>query len=271
MKATRVAENGIVADLFGVQEGSARKIIIMLGGSEGGKSFSRMKKPIKLLVEKGYAVLSLAYFKAHGLPTSLEEIPIEYFERVMNWLSDQPGIIPDQYGIIGGSKGAELGLLLASRYPQIKAVVAMSPSSVVWQGIPARLRNIGKSPTSSWSFNGNSIPYVPSSLTRKDVGKIIRLKLLDSALKDLQQDDFVEIARIPVEEIQGSVLLLSAKSDQLWPSTQMAEEIISRMKDFHFKFPYEHIAYNTGHQGLFMSRECWKKAFSFLEEFFSPT
>lgn len=35
-----VAENGLVADLFSDVSAQPRKVIIMLGGSEGGKSWS---------------------------------------------------------------------------------------------------------------------------------------------------------------------------------------------------------------------------------------
>ena len=89
----KVIANGLVADLF-YDGDQPRKAIIMLGGSEGGKIWSgiRMRRPGELLVQRGYAVLSLAYFKDQGLPGTLEEIPLEYFEKALAWLSAQPGI-----------------------------------------------------------------------------------------------------------------------------------------------------------------------------------
>lgn len=123
MKTHQVATNGFIADFFTEPSDRPRKAIIMLGGSDGGKSWSKIKKPITYLVKKGYALLSLAYFKGKGLPDSLEEIPLEYFEKAFNWLSDQKTVVPNQYAILGGSKGAEAGLLLASQYPQIRVVI----------------------------------------------------------------------------------------------------------------------------------------------------
>ena len=76
-----VTDNGLVADFFTAPSVKPSKAMIMLGGSEGGKSWSRIKRPIELLVQRGYSVLSLAYFKSEGLPSSLEEIPLEYFEK----------------------------------------------------------------------------------------------------------------------------------------------------------------------------------------------
>lgn len=112
-----INENGLVADLFTDASLHPRKAIGMLGGSEGGKSWSRIKRPNEILVQQGYAVLSLAYFKAQDLPISLEEIPIEYFERAFTWLSAQRGLVPNEVALLGGPKGAEAALLLGSLYP----------------------------------------------------------------------------------------------------------------------------------------------------------
>ena len=156
-------ETGIRADFFYLPTTTPQKAIIMLGGSEGGKSWSRIKKPIEQLVKRGYAILSLAYFKDEGLPDSLEEIPLEYFEKAFDWLSGQPGIIPDEYIILGGSKGAEAALWLGSRSSRVKAVIAFSPSSVIWQGIPADRFELSKDPKSSWSCGGVGLPFIPYS------------------------------------------------------------------------------------------------------------
>jgi len=41
-----VTDNGLVADFFTDPTVKPSKAIIMLGGSEGGKSWSRIKRPI---------------------------------------------------------------------------------------------------------------------------------------------------------------------------------------------------------------------------------
>ena len=46
MKIQKVTDNGLIADLFTDDSVQPRKAIIMLGGSEGGKSWSRIKRPI---------------------------------------------------------------------------------------------------------------------------------------------------------------------------------------------------------------------------------
>jgi hypothetical protein len=264
-----VSEIGLEADFFYDGREQPRKAVVLLGGSEGGKMWSRLKQIPESLIKRGFCALSLAYFKAPGLPDSLEEIPLEYFEKAFEWLRQEPGVIQDDYALLGGSKGAELGLVLGSRYSQIKTVIGFMPSSVVWQGIPKNRLTIGKDPKSSWSYKGKGLPYVPSSLTLKDFGALLTLNLRKSAIRDLQNEARVAEATIAVEKIQGAILLLSARHDRLWPSFEMSEEILGRLDRAGFKYPYEHIAYDTGHGGMLRNRECWRRVFNFLQENFT--
>jgi uncharacterized protein len=259
-----VIEDGLVADLF-YDVDQPRKAIIMLGGSEGGKTWSRIRQPVDLLVQRGYTIFSLAYFKAQGLPGTLEEIPLEYFEKAFAWLSVQSGIVADKVAILGGSKGAEAALLLGSRYPQIKAIIAFSPSSVVWQGIPKRRFDLGKAAKSSWAYQGKSLHFLayPTPISKMALLALRLRKLHEVALQDRAR---VEEAAIPVENIQGAVLLISGKRDSLWPATCMSEQIQDQLKANGFKHHYEHMAINTDHFGLIINRVCWRKVFDFLQE-----
>jgi pimeloyl-ACP methyl ester carboxylesterase len=259
-----VIEDGLVADLF-YDVDQPRKVIIMLGGSEGGETWSRIRQPVGLLVQRGYTIFSLAYFKAQGLPGTLEEIPLEYFEKAFAWLSAQSGIVADKYAILGGSKGAEAALLLGSRYPQIKAIVAFSPSSVVWQGIPKGRFDLGKAVKSSWSYQGKSLPFLayPTPISKMTLITLRLRKLHEVALQDKAR---VEEAAIPVENIQGSILLISGKRDLLWPATYMSEQIEKRLTAKGFEHHCEHMAVDVGHNGLIINRACWRKVFDFLQK-----
>jgi esterase/lipase len=263
-----VVDDGLIADFFTAEIVQPRKAIIMLGGSEGGKSWSRKKKLIELMVQKGYSVLSLAYFKAQGLPNSLEAIPLEYFEKAFTWLSGQKGIVANEYAILGGSKGAEAALVLGSKYPHVKAVIAFCPSCAVWQGIPQKRFEIGKNVSSSWSYKGENLPFLayPASVKKID---LLLLRLREMHEEALQNTASARNSAIEVENIQGSIFLISGKRDQIWPATDMSEVIMERLKSNDFKFYYEHISYDTGHFGIIMNKECWRKIFSFLEDHFA--
>ena len=263
-----VTENGLVADFFTDASVQPSKAIIMLGGSEGGKSWSRIKRPIELLVQRGYSVLSLAYFKSEGLPGSLEEIPLEYFEKALDWLSTQAGLVPNEFAILGGSKGSEAALLLSSRFPQVQAVIAFSPSSVVWQGIPSKRFEIGKDVKSSWSCNGEGLPFLPYPSSIK-TWELMLLRLRKMHKEALQNTERAKEATIQVESIQGAVLLISGERDRLWPSTLMSEQIMSRLKTKGFDNHYEHIVFNSGHNGIVMNKDSWRKIFDFLKEHFA--
>lgn len=264
MERQEVTADGLVADFFHDGTDTARQAIIMLGGSEGGRMWSKPKRLLKALLGAGYCVLSLAYFKEPGLPTSLEEIPLEYFEKAFAWLAEQPAIMPDGYGLIGGSKGSEIALLLASRYPQVKLVVALSPSSVVWSGIPRNKFDLSQYGKSSWSYQGHGLPFVSAQFSRSDWWRLLTLRLKDKAMEALQNSKAVEAAAIPVEESQCPILLLSGRRDNVWPTTMMSEQIMHRLDSKAYGYRYEHEAFDTGHVGLVRNMQCWRRTFDFM-------
>jgi hypothetical protein len=58
----------------------------------------------------------------------------------------------------------------------------------------------------------------------------------------------VQAAAIPVEKINGPILLLSGEDDQIWPSTFMARQIMKRLDAARFPFRHEHVSFpNAGH------------------------
>ncbi|MGE5427319.1 MAG: acyl-CoA thioester hydrolase/BAAT C-terminal domain-containing protein [Methylococcaceae bacterium] len=166
-------------------------------------------------------------------------IPLEYFEKEINTLLSRPELKNNKLVVWGGSKGGELALLLASRYPQIEGVIAAVPSSVVFQGL-------GGSMVSSWSEKGQSIPFVP--FAPYDYSKIVNSEYVEVFRLSLEQKEQVKKAAIEVEKINGPVLLLAGKADSMWPSHQMCEMIMKRLDAN--KFPHWHQLYsydNAGH------------------------
>jgi dienelactone hydrolase len=241
-ESSPVPEAPIVADYY-PPAGSAKQIgLLYLGGSEGGKP--NPGEP-QALSEKGYPVLTVAYFKAEGLPSTLERIPLEYLNRAVSVLQQKPGLYLDGVVVIGGSKGAELALVLAASNPTIKGVIAISPSSVVWQGLPKQFWP--PHPLSSWTLRGTPMPFVPYDYSQgfdsSDPRAIYKLYERSLASKDAPAG-----ATIPVENIRGPILLLSGDDDALWPSNQMAERICARLKAQGFKYKYSHVNYpQAGH------------------------
>ncbi len=75
-------------------------------------------------------MLALAYFGLENLPPELYEIPLEYLETAIRWMSNQPTVNADRLAVVGGSRGGELALLLGATFPKLRAVVACVPSGV---------------------------------------------------------------------------------------------------------------------------------------------
>ena len=232
----------------------------MLSGSEGGKSWSSPEAAglIGEIVDAGLTVFSLAYFGIDGLPPALANIPLEYFEAAFIWLAEQPEVVPNAYALVGGSKGGELALLLGSRYSQVKAVAAFVPGSVVFEGLSWGSK-------SSWTHGGKELAYVPFSfLAALAALKEMRSqRFLQAHAIALRNTKAVEKAAIPVENIRGPVLLISGTKDQMWPSTQMCEQMMARLSDAHFPFSYQHLALETSH-GVILDERCWPEIVRFL-------
>lgn len=238
-----VAENGLVAAFMTPRSGGAHPAIIVLGGSEGGTDLVR---GLGLeFARQGYAILALSYFGAPGLPATAEEIPLEYFDRAIAWLAQQPEIDPARMGIFGISKGGEAALLVGSRSPQLRAVAAGVPSSLIWQGIPARF---DAPPTSTWSVGGVPAPYLPyDPSVRFDFTRYMQ-SIYAMYAGALPMADAHPDAVIPVERINGPVLLISGRDDAMWPSSAMSDMVVARLQAKGFSHPVEHRAYaDAGH------------------------
>jgi dienelactone hydrolase len=233
---TSVTANGLVADLYRPVGAIGRlPAIIYLGGSEGGMG-AAAARDAKITAMSGYAVLQVAYFDAPGLPKDLGLIPLEYFKAAIDWLSVQPGVDPDRIGIVGGSIGSEVALTVASHYRQIKVVVATMPTNVVWPGISHTTAD----PPSTFTLGGKPLPDLPYGSPFTTVYQLYAKGL--SAL-DQHQD-----AIIPVEQINGPVMLVCGKADTLWPSCPMSEQVAARLQAKNFKHPVELLEYgDAGH------------------------
>lgn len=137
IRPTEVAEGGIRGVLYQPSDGRRHPGVIVLGGSEGG--LGGQDVPL-LLADHGFTTMSLAYFAIKGLPPTLENIPLEYFGKALRWMRRRPEVDPDWVAVYGASRGAEASLLIAATFPDIKAVIARSPTYICWEGVTAKHR-----------------------------------------------------------------------------------------------------------------------------------
>lgn len=248
-----VNERGLAGTFFLPEASGAYPAVLALGGAGGGLS----EGGARTLASEGFAVLALAYFGMDPLPKDPVDIPLEYFEKAISWLRDQPAAEADGVALVGNSKGGELALLLAATYPKdVNAVVGYAPSGVVWQGLTFDREMYYGGPRSPWSFRGVPLPFVgfwgpiaPELMRMMEAyfeGRSVSTRpLYERALKN---GVAVAAASIAVEDIEAPVLLISGTDDQLWPSTRLSEMVIERLKAHDHPFAYEHLRYEgAGH------------------------
>lgn len=242
MKMLNIKENGIIGKLFLPKTSEPRPAVIVLSGSDGGF----YEPAAKAFAKEGYVALALAYFNADGLPTILEDIPLEYLLNGISWLKAQPQVKSKQINLYGISRGGELALLLASTFPdEINAVIAVVPSCVTYGGVPNDM-------LPAWTLNGKPLPIAPAPTTEDEykqleTQKSVNLTKLFLEKMENNRKTFSE-AMIKVENIKCPILLISGKDDQMWPSSLYGNLIIQRLNEFDSPIFKEHLSYDrAGH------------------------
>lgn len=208
--------------------------VLVLGGAEGGDKWARAVA--EKLAAAGYVALPKAYFRAPGLEDQLEMIPVERLKAGIDRLARDPRVDPRRIAVLGLSKGAEAALVLASSDRRIRAVVAGSPSDVVWQGINRKDNSV----KSSWTAGGAPLPFVPFAPCN-DCRSLVSLYA-----HSREATEAVAAAAIPVERVHGPILLLSSEQDAVWPSATMAAALVQRLDNRHFRYRVVSLSYPAG-------------------------
>ena len=236
-----VREDDLVGRLFlppGPVEGAGGPVpgVVLFPGSEGG--LDSMSSDAALLASHGAAALVAAYFNAEHLPTQLAQIPLERFARAITWLAGHDAVA-GPVTALAISRGAE-GLLATAAAVDglpLRAVVALSPSSVTWEAIG----DDGELPgVPAWTLAGAAQPAMAmrgdelmADMARQalrhhgrvDPRRPLLMHLTRAYGPALADAEAVDAARILVERIPAPLLLVSGNDDQVWPSGRMAEAI----------------------------------------------
>lgn len=241
-------QDGLVGTLYLPAGPGPHPAIVVLNGSGGGINDARAA----LFASHGYAALALGYFGASGLPDYLSGIPLEYFERALQWLRHTVKPAGDFVAVSGHSRGGELALLLGSLYPRaVSAVIAYVPSSVVHGVLNAGKPGEGRFKP-AWTQGGQALAHVWEQNAAQDWSLVDALpeprRQAQAFVRAQQDETAVARARIPVERIAGPVLLLSAGDDGYWPSTQYARDVAQALKAADHPHAVEHHDYpHAGH------------------------
>lgn len=222
----RVEQDGVVGTFFDPPGVGPHPGVLVLHGSGGGP----LDGPAGLLAAHGYATLAVEYFgDADGIPDDLARVPVSTVRRAADWLREQPAIRDDRVGVVGWSRGGELALLAGSRYADLAPVVSYGGSGVAWDTPSGDV---------AWVEDGHPVPYLPGP----DAPSIDGEYLVEMPA------DRVDAATIPVERIDGPVLLVSAGADRVWPSRELSDIAAERLTRRDFEHEFTHLTYDdAGH------------------------
>lgn len=214
--------------------------VVLIGGSEGGMH----ERDAIALAGEGFSVLALAYFGAPGVPPVLQDIPLEYFSRGIDFLIARGA---DRIGILGGSRGGEAALLVASLDHRVAAAVSVVGSGVVTPGIDysqGTLDRILGNPVVAWTANGEPVPALRYNVT-DDVSAAIATNgtvKLRAQFSPLPTDE-TELDRIsiPVEHSQAAILMIAAELDAMWDSVAYHGVAADRLTRAGYPHPWRNV------------------------------
>lgn len=237
MKMFSLKEDGFCGAFFKGTKYLDKAIIFMSGA---GISQKGTQASATFLVNQGYSVLVLGFYKWKGLPKEMYGIPVEYVQRAISWLLSHQDQQIKRIAIMGTSTGAGYALLCASLFRQISCVIAVSPFDYIMEGADRKFRRTHKS---TYTCKGVDIPFTPNTPLDKGVFSLLHQAKNDKQYTLRRAMRYVydinppsPSSRIKLEDMHADILLLAAQDDDFWP----ADEAVSRMKNrlLEMKYPY---------------------------------
>ncbi len=240
-----IEPDGFCGTLFVAERAfNKNKAVIFADSAEGG--YTSAKVMAELFSKNGINSLALGYFNVAGAPENLAAVPIEYVEKAA---SKMKRLGFTKIGIWGFAEGAVYALTAASFVQDITCVIALSPLHhiICGKAKPSKLIRKKLLTCSGFSHAGTPLPFLSMPKINKfKLGiqmlfakKISTAWVYRNAIASANPDSI-----IPVENIKGSVLVISSDEDTIWPAKFSAEQIINRLGENHFRFKKEHIAYH---------------------------
>src|SRR5215207_218170 len=234
---SEIRGDGFVGFLFEPAGDGPHPAVALIPGTTGAQL---MEPTAALLASRGYAAVVVGYMGLESLPKTLCEMPLETLAAGIRRLSAHPSVDGERVGIYCASVGAEGALAALSEIEGLgtQAVVAIAPSSVIWQA-----KSEGRPPKkSSWTLAGKPLPWVPlhgeqlvpeliKNALLKGLSRHPRpnaLQLRSAYSTGLHDRAAAEKAEIRVGRIEAPILFVSGNDDQMWPAAEMAAALKRR-------------------------------------------
>lgn len=187
--------------------------------------------------------------------------PLERIEKAICWLKEHGN---KQIAITGASTTGMLALVAASYFSDITLTLAFTPSDFVWQGfMQGKKDGCTEWPIegeSTVSYGGRPIPYMPFVYQHPEYGQVIKRATKESgdilASRPLFDDSeaaglLKEEHMIPVEKINGRLVLVGAEDDGLWDTAKYIRRMEARLQSRPHSCEYVACVYPHGTHFIF--------------------
>jgi nucleolar protein 56 len=250
-----VRRDDLTGTLFEGLGGGPNPGVLVVHGSGGGGGYERHYA--RLLAHHGYTAFCVEYFGGPGRPEGLDRIPLSYFGRAIDWLLEQPEVDAEEadrecVGAVGFSRGGEAAMLLGAHFDRVGAVVAYSASGYAFPA-PTWMPGVEEEGP-AWTHEAEPIPYLPVDelveAEQDGFEDVVENEDVDASTLAVENatDEQLRRATIPVERIDGPVLLVSGGDDAIWPSADLAGVAADRLAERGHSWPAEHLVYpEAGH------------------------
>ena len=251
--AVRILEPGFRGVFYECDKVSAPCFLILMGDDE--KDLMNTSCARWLRDVHHCHALSIGIRQEEGGDTGLHGWPLEHIEAAVSWLNKRK---ITKTGIIGISMQASLALTAASLIPELSLVLALSPNDFVpWGFYQGKIKNSAHgewpSGTSAFSWRGKELPFQPAGLEKEAYWAMFcREKKKHHEIHTRSIFDYSETVHpvkedcfIPVEAIQGKLILAGAEDDVMWDAgkyiRRMEQRLVEkkRSENCHiFLYPY---------------------------------
>ena len=184
--------------------------------------------------------------------------PLENVENAVHFLQSKGY---EKFGVIGSSFGSNMALSAAARIPEITLTIVLTPMDWVYWGIfNDKVDGALERPAdgeSAFSWRGKPLSYVPSPYQHpeywnmfKKEGKQRGMLLAALNLHNLAEEKHpvTEAEKIPVENINGYLILAGAKDDVAWNTCRGISRMKKRLQESESRCNLEVLIYDhCGH------------------------
>ncbi|MDO4285696.1 MAG: acyl-CoA thioester hydrolase/BAAT C-terminal domain-containing protein [Eubacteriales bacterium] len=255
VEKTEFHTDGFDSRFYAPRTGSERCLVIVTDSGSG--DFMNVMLA-KWALRNGCCALCFGKWQNPEEADGLHEWPLERMERAAAWLQER-GM--RRIGLLGVSYGANLVLAAASRIPAFTLTIAVTAIDFVTEGVVAgKKEGMSEWPAgvSSYTWRGEPLAYHPFSLSEHAYYDLF----VESSKREREPRSF-EIYRhmeekapapecyIPVERIQGKLILAAARDDSMWDAARYAQRMRERLAASDCSCEYEVCIYRYGTHFLF--------------------